>query len=153
MLVSEIRMFRIVHLLLVIASLAISAAAGAASAPSAEGAMTQDDSPPDFVAYTLDELRQEADRERGPWFEFLTRAGLEAGIYTLSAGETDRQSPHDRDEVYLVLSGRAAFTADGRTVEVGEGSVLFVAALVEHRFHDVAEDLRVLVFFGGPAEG
>ncbi|HSG39002.1 MAG TPA: cupin domain-containing protein, partial [Thermoanaerobaculia bacterium] len=30
---------------------------------------------------------------------------------------------------------------------VGPGSVLFVAARVEHRFHSIAEDLEVLVFF------
>jgi quercetin dioxygenase-like cupin family protein len=30
---------------------------------------------------------------------------------------------------------------------VGEGSVIFVAAEVEHRFYDIAEELVVLVFF------
>jgi len=34
---------------------------------------------------------------------------------------------------------------------IAEGSVIFVAANVEHRFHDITEDLSVLVFFA-PAE-
>ena len=34
---------------------------------------------------------------------------------------------------------------------VGPGSVIFVAADVVHRFHDISEDLSILVFFG-PAE-
>jgi quercetin dioxygenase-like cupin family protein len=34
---------------------------------------------------------------------------------------------------------------------VSEGSVVFVAAEVEHRFHSITEDLVVLVFFA-PAE-
>ena len=34
---------------------------------------------------------------------------------------------------------------------VGEGSIIFVAAGVEHRFYDITEELVVLVFFA-PAE-
>jgi quercetin dioxygenase-like cupin family protein len=34
---------------------------------------------------------------------------------------------------------------------VSQGSVVFVAAQVEHRFYDIAEELVVLVFFA-PAE-
>jgi mannose-6-phosphate isomerase-like protein (cupin superfamily) len=37
-------------------------------------------------------------------------------------------------------------------VDVGPGSALFVPANEPHRFHDIAEDLAVLVFFG-PAYG
>jgi hypothetical protein len=33
---------------------------------------------------------------------------------------------------------------------VGPGSVLFVAADAVNRFHDITEDLVVLVFFGPP---
>ena len=33
---------------------------------------------------------------------------------------------------------------------MSEGSVVFVAAGVEHRFHDIAEDLAVLVVFAPP---
>jgi quercetin dioxygenase-like cupin family protein len=39
----------------------------------------------------------------------------------------------------------------GEDQAVGEGTVIFVAAGVEHRFHDIAEELVVLVFFA-PAE-
>ena len=34
--------------------------------------------------------------------------GLELGVYVLVAPEPDRQQPHDRDEVYVVLSGRGS---------------------------------------------
>jgi mannose-6-phosphate isomerase-like protein (cupin superfamily) len=34
---------------------------------------------------------------------------------------------------------------------VGPGTVIFVAAGVEHRFYDIVEELTVLVFFA-PAE-
>jgi hypothetical protein len=36
--------------------------------------------------------------------------------------------------------------------DVRPGSIVFVATAVPHRFHDIAEDLTLLVAFG-PAEG
>jgi quercetin dioxygenase-like cupin family protein len=53
--------------------------------------------------------------------------------------------------VYYVVRGRARFKAVAEDREVSAGSVIFVAAEVEHRFYDVAEELVVLVFFA-PAE-
>jgi len=54
--------------------------------------------------------------------------------------------------VYVVTSGRGRFTGGDETIDVAAGSVFFVPAREEHRFHDIVEDLAVLVFFG-PAEG
>jgi mannose-6-phosphate isomerase-like protein (cupin superfamily) len=84
--------------------------------------------------------------------EHLTVPDLSIGTYCLRTGADDPQSPHDEDEVYVVTAGRAKFTGGDQTVEVSAGSVFFVPALEVHRFHDVTEDLTVLVFFG-PAEG
>ena len=76
---------------------------------------------------------------------------LSVGLYVLPAGGTDGQRPHAEDEVYYVVGGRARFRAgdDGRAV--APGAVLFVAAGVDHRFYDIAEELTLLVFFA-PAE-
>ena len=51
-----------------------------------------------------------------------------------------------------MVSGRGAFEAGGRRVEVGPGSTLYVPAREVHRFLDVTEDLAVVVVFA-PAEG
>jgi quercetin dioxygenase-like cupin family protein len=83
--------------------------------------------------------------------EFLRVPAMSAGLYVLPAGATDPQRPHHEDEMYYVLRGRARFRAAEEDREVAAGSVLFVAAEVEHRFYDVAEELAVLVFFV-PAE-
>jgi len=84
--------------------------------------------------------------------EFLRVPAMSAGLYVLPAGATDPQRPHHEDEMYYVLRGRARFQADQEDREVCAGSLLFVAAEVEHRFYDIAEELAVLVFFA-PAEG
>ena len=70
----------------------------------------------------------------------------------LSIGAVDTQDPHEEDEVYVVTSGRGRFTGGDETIDVAAGSVFFVPARERHRFHDITEDLAVLVFFG-PAEG
>ena len=50
------------------------------------------------------------------------------------------------------MRGRARFKAgSSEDREVSAGSVIFVAAEVVHRFHDIKEELAVLVFFA-PAE-
>jgi len=83
--------------------------------------------------------------------EFLRIPAMSAGLYVLPAGATDPQRPHRQDEMYYVIRGKAYFRAGDEDREVSAGSVLFVAAGIEHRFCDIAEELAALVFFA-PAE-
>ena len=93
-----------------------------------------------------------AQAERGRLYhEFLRVPDLSAGLYVLEAGGTDPQSPHTEDELYYVVSGRATAFVGGERRPIKEGSVIFVAAHVEHRFVDIEERLVLLVVFG-PAE-
>lgn len=64
--------------------------------------------------------------------------------------ELDPQKPHSQDEVYLVVSGRAALTVGLETTQVARGSVVYVPAGVAHKFHHITEDLRVVVVFSPP---
>jgi len=66
---------------------------------------------------------------------------------------TDPQSPHDRDEVYVVTRGAALFFDGTARREVGPGAFLFVAAGQVHRFEDISADFACWVFFYGPAGG
>ena len=79
--------------------------------------------------------------------EFLRAPTLSCGIYTLRAGARDMQSPHDEDEVYYVISGRATLKVGDETHEVKPGSVLYVRATEEHSFFEIEEDMTLLVFF------
>ncbi len=90
-------------------------------------------------------------REGGrPYLEFLRSPSMSVGLYVLPAGAPDRQLPHREDEVYVVVAGGALFTAGEETREIRAGDVLFVAAGVAHRFHDISEDLRAIVIFAPP---
>jgi mannose-6-phosphate isomerase-like protein (cupin superfamily) len=83
--------------------------------------------------------------------EFLRVPDLSVGLYRLAAGSTDPQSPHDEDEVYYVISGRAQIQIGEHTHSANAGDVIYVKKQVEHRFFDIEEDLELLVFFA-PAE-
>jgi mannose-6-phosphate isomerase-like protein (cupin superfamily) len=85
------------------------------------------------------------------YLEFLRVPALSAGVYLLPAGGTDPQKPHKEDEVYYVVRGSAMMRVGSEEQEIKAGSVIFVAAKVEHRFFDIREELVVLVFFA-PAE-
>jgi mannose-6-phosphate isomerase-like protein (cupin superfamily) len=95
------------------------------------------------------EKRREESGKR--YLEFLRVPAMSAGVYVLTAGSSDLQVPHKEDEMYYVVRGRARMQAGSEDHAVSEGSLIFVAAGVEHRFYEIAEELTVLVFFA-PAE-
>jgi mannose-6-phosphate isomerase-like protein (cupin superfamily) len=86
------------------------------------------------------------------YLEFIRSHDLSVGVYHLTAGSLDPQQPHTEDEVYFVVRGAGHFQMAGESRAVMSGSVIYVPALVEHRFHTITDDLTILVFFA-PAEG
>jgi len=101
-----------------------------------------------FETGPLSAKQQESDKL---YLEFLRVPSMSLGLYHLPAGGVDPQQPHSEDEVYYVVSGRGMIFVGGENRPVQAGSIVFVAAQVEHRFHSIAEDLTILVFFA-PAE-
>lgn len=102
--------------------------------------------------FQLDAVDRDRCAQTGQLYqEFLRIPGMSAGIYVLPAGGKDSQRPHNEDEMYYVVRGRACFRADGQDREVSGGSIIFVAAHVEHCFYDIHEEIAALVFFA-PAE-
>ena len=103
-------------------------------------------------AWELADVVARAAESGRPYLEFLRVPDLSVGLYVLEAGAVDGQSPHTEDEAYIVMSGEGRLRMGPQDVAVGPGTTAFVAAGVEHRFHDITERLVILVAFG-PAEG
>jgi mannose-6-phosphate isomerase-like protein (cupin superfamily) len=83
-------------------------------------------------------------------YEIVHRSpGLEIGVYVLVAPEPDRQSPHEDDEVYVVLEGRGTLKVEAEQIQVEEGKAVFIPAGADHRFTGY-EGLSVLVIFRRP---
>ena len=62
------------------------------------------------------------------------------------------QVPHDRDEFYIVATGRGRYRAGDTVTEVGPGDLLFAAAHAPHGFEDMSDDFAVWVVFYGPVK-
>jgi len=66
---------------------------------------------------------------------------------------TDPQTPHTRDEVYIVVTGSGFFLNGESRTPFAPGDFLFVPAGVTHRFEDFTDELVVWVIFYGPEGG
>ena len=67
--------------------------------------------------------------------------------------DTDAQTPHTRDEAYVVVRGSGTFVNGEARTRFGAGDFLFASAGVEHRFEEFSDDLTVWVLFYGPEGG
>ena len=101
--------------------------------------------------FELSNLIDAQTRSGRMYHEFLRVPSMSLGVYRLPAAGIDPQQPHTEDEVYYVVSGRAFIRVGDEDRAVVAGSIVYVPARVEHRFHSIVEDLTILVFFT-PAE-
>ena len=72
---------------------------------------------------------------------------LEIRLYALKGH--DPQTPHDRDELYVVASGHGKFRIGERVESFAPGALLYVAAHEAHRFEDFSDDFAAWVVFYG----
>jgi mannose-6-phosphate isomerase-like protein (cupin superfamily) len=106
-----------------------------------------------FQTAELDDVIAQARAEPdGYAAEVLRSELLSVGLYLLPAGGTDDQTPHSEDEVYYAVRGRAMFRVGVEDHQVEPGTLLFVPAMAVHSFHDISEEL-ILVVFWAPPEG
>lgn len=70
-----------------------------------------------------------------------------------SPQRVDRQTPHTRDELYIVAHGSGIFVNGEARHSFTPGDALFVPAGVTHRFESFSDDFEVWVMFYGPEGG
>ena|SRR5947209_8147549 len=81
----------------------------------------------------------------------LTHGSLLVKFY--APKKVDQQTPHTRDELYVVIQGSGWFVCGEQRYPFGVSDVLFVPAGVVHRFEDFTDDFCVWVVFYGPEGG
>ena len=65
----------------------------------------------------------------------------------------DLQTPHLRDELYVVAQGSGIFFNGETRRDCATGDLLFAPSGSEHRFEDFTNDFAVWVMFYGPEGG
>lgn len=106
---------------------------------------------PEGWVRAVEDIREHHRNRGNLYWEMLRIPPMSVGFYALARRGLDPQSPHQQDEIYVVLRGRAQITIAGHSHAVAPGTVAFVPARVEHRFHSIEEPLELLVVFA-PAE-
>ena len=84
-----------------------------------------------------------------PFVELFRREG-EISVELYVPQGADRQTPHTRDELYIIAEGTGTFRREAETVTFGPGDLLYVPAHVDHRFETFSPDFKVWVIFYGP---
>lgn len=85
------------------------------------------------------------------YIELFHHGSLSVELYAPRG--SDPQTPHQRDEIYVVISGSGRFRRGPDETTFGPGDVLFVPAGEEHRFVEFDDDFATWVFFYGPDGG
>jgi mannose-6-phosphate isomerase-like protein (cupin superfamily) len=67
--------------------------------------------------------------------------------------EEDLQQPHDKDEMYIIISGTGEFINGNKKSVFAPGDFLFVPAGKVHRFINFTNDFATWVIFYGPEGG
>jgi mannose-6-phosphate isomerase-like protein (cupin superfamily) len=80
-----------------------------------------------------------------PFIKLLERGGMYVEIY--APEKVDLQTPHDQDEIYVIISGSGVFFNDGERSAFKPGDLLFVPAGIEHRFENFTGDFKTWVIF------
>ncbi|MGE0737244.1 MAG: cupin domain-containing protein [Alphaproteobacteria bacterium] len=67
--------------------------------------------------------------------------------------ESDPQTRHGQDEIYVVASGRGTFFNNGARHQFQTGDVLSVPAGIGHRFENFTDDFAAWAVLQGPTGG
>ena len=86
------------------------------------------------------------------FFYPIRHGSMRVGVYA-PRGPADPQTPHDQDELYIVISGHGTFVKGAERRAFGPGDVIFVEAGAVHRFEDFGADFATWVVFWGPKGG
>ncbi|MGD8415514.1 MAG: cupin domain-containing protein [Pseudomonadales bacterium] len=100
-----------------------------------------------WQVFDINAIQKSLAGDKVQYKQFLNVPSLSCGVYHLPTGSKDMQTPHDEDEVYYVLEGRARMKVGDEDREISAGNVLYVKATETHSFFEIEEDMTLLVFF------
>jgi len=66
--------------------------------------------------------------------------------------QEDLQAPHNRDELYMIISGSGDFRMNDETDQFKAGDLLLVPKGAAHRFENFTQDFATWVIFYGPPQ-
>jgi len=96
---------------------------------------------------TVRDAHAALERAGETYVKLLARPGLDVALY--KPDQIDLQTPHLRDEIYVIASGTGHFVQGDESRPVAPGDLFFVPKGAEHRFVDFTADFLTWVIFLG----
>jgi mannose-6-phosphate isomerase-like protein (cupin superfamily) len=100
---------------------------------------------------TLAQAKAALEKAPHPFVELLQHGSLSVEYYAPKG--QDNQTPHDRDELYIIASGEGYFQNGTLRHRFTTGDALFVPAGQPHRFEEFSPNFATWVIFYGPVGG
>jgi mannose-6-phosphate isomerase-like protein (cupin superfamily) len=100
-----------------------------------------------MLRLTILESLSRLDRDNADFARLLEKDGFDLSLYRPVG--TDPQTPHARDEIYVVSAGSGDIVCAGERSKFGPGDAIFVAAGEPHRFENFTSDFSTWVIFIG----
>ncbi|MDJ1499051.1 cupin domain-containing protein [Xanthocytophaga agilis] len=88
----------------------------------------------------------------GVWYIEVYRHGT-MQLEIFAPKNKDYQTPHEQDELYIIISGTSEFIKESEHYTCKVGDVIFVEAGRVHRFENFSDDFITWVIFYGPKGG
>jgi len=82
----------------------------------------------------------------GVWFKQAFSKGAFELEFFAPRGQ-DYQTPHEKDEFYIVVGGTADLIREHETIGCAAGDAIFVAARAHHHFENMSADFAAWVIF------
>jgi mannose-6-phosphate isomerase-like protein (cupin superfamily) len=97
---------------------------------------------------SLRDALQQLEKVDDEFVELFAKRDINIEFY--KPDKVDKQTPHTRDEIYIVISGSGMFINGEKKVSFSAGDFLFVKAGLEHKFIEFSDDFSTWVVFFGP---
>lgn len=98
----------------------------------------------------LDDALASLAKSRNLFSQLFNDENISIEIY--KPQQVDLQAPHDREELYVIISGSGTFRMKDETFLFKAGDLLLVPQGVGHRFENFTSDFVTWVIFYGPAK-
>ena len=95
--------------------------------------------------FTLAEAIDQHMSANADYTQLFARDSFDIGFYR--PVRFDKQTPHERDELYVIAAGSGDFVCGDETRSFSCGDIFFVPAGVEHRFTNFSYDFATWVIF------
>jgi len=103
---------------------------------------------PKWKYFSKSDIESSRDAKENEWNPFIMYSNVMLGMYMLPHEvDGDSRLVHPWQELNIITSGTSKFVMDTGTIDVEEGSIIFVEEGNGHYFDSLTEDIDILILW------